>query len=274
MPSATFQLEHLDFCQELEGVTPVDMVLTEEESFLIDLENGTEDVDSCVSLKEEFSASSLKWGNKTDIDANVKTMIVFDWDDTILSTSHLAAAGYRLGHVRPRNPQVEAALKQLDTTAQSLLQLALENSHRVCIITNAENGWIELSSKSWLPGVAAMLKKFSIISARSTFEPKYPNSPSTWKLRAFEEMTAQFSKDHCDESSTLHIISLGDSNVEREAAHTVARNRTNTKAKSVKFTEEPSVDVLRLELMSIMSRFSSLVEYDNSLDLVLPVPLL
>jgi len=276
MPSTAFHLEHLDFCQEMDCIAPVDVVLSQEDSFLIEIEKGAEGVDSCVSLSDEFRSNSLVWGNKMggSQSSDVKTMVVFDWDDTLLATSHLAAAGFRLGHARPRNPQIEAALRQLDVAAQSLLQLALDNSHRVCIITNAETGWIELSSKSWLPGVSAMLKQFSIISARSTYESQYPSAPSMWKLRAFEEMTARFSKDHCDEHSTLHIISLGDSNVEREAAHTVARNRTQTKSKSVKFTEEPTVDVLRLELLSILSRFNSLVEYDNSLDLVLPVPLL
>jgi hypothetical protein len=244
-----------------------------DDSFLIQLENGAEEQDQCVSLKDEFSeGTSLLWGNK--MASGVKSMIVFDWDDTLLATSHLAAAGYRLGHARPRNPQIEAALRQLDSTAQQLLQLAIDHSHHVCIITNAENGWIELSSKSWLPGVSAMLHKVSIMSARSTYESQFPCSPASWKLHAFEEMTSRFTKEHCDEASTLHIISLGDSNVEREAAHAVARNRTKTKAKSIKFAEEPTIDVLRLELVSILSRFSSLMGYDNSLDLVLPVPLM
>jgi len=227
--------------------------------------------DQCESLHLDFDETPLTlWRNQPSA-SRVKSLAIFDWDDTLLATSHLAAAGYRLGHGRPKNPQVDAALQKLDTTVQSLLQLAIDNCHHVCIITNAEAGWVELSSQSWLPGVAAMLDQVTLISARSTYERFHPNSPLLWKLRAFQDSSQKFHEKHGDDSTMLHILSFGDSNVEREAARAVASSRSSTKAKSVKFAEQPTIEMLRLELLAMTSRFLSLVEYENDLDLMLPV---
>jgi len=227
--------------------------------------------DQNEELQLNFDDAPLAlWRNKTSV-PRVKTLAVFDWDDTLLATSHLAAAGYRLGHSRPKNPQVDAALQKLDVAAQALLQLALDNCHHVCIITNAEAGWVELSSKSWLPGVAAMLDKVTLISARTTYERFHPNSPLLWKLRAFQDVTQKFHDKHGEDSAMVHILSFGDSNVEREAARAVASSRSSTKAKSVKFAEQPTIEILRLEILAMTSRFLSLVEYESELDLMLPV---
>lgn len=52
------------------------------------------------------------------------------------------------------------------------------------IITNAETGWVELSCKKFMPRVVPMLARLKVLSARSTFETFYPDSPTDWKVRA------------------------------------------------------------------------------------------
>ena len=52
------------------------------------------------------------------------------------------------------------------------------------IITNAEEGWVQHSSKLYLPKVLPALRGVPIISARSRFEGQYPGEAATWKQQA------------------------------------------------------------------------------------------
>lgn len=242
------------------------------ESFL-SLQDSNE-VDDCglLNLQLNEPEARLNAGKAQAAPVSVKkSMAVFDWDDTLLATTHLAAAGYRLGQTRPQNPTIAAALEKLDVAAQAILNLALEQCHHVCIITNAEAGWVELSSQAWLPGVAAMLSRVNLISARSTYERFHPNSPMLWKWRAFQDCTRKFHEKHCDDLSILHILSFGDSNVEREVTRTIASSRTNTKAKTVKFMDQPTPEDLHKQLLLMASRFQTIVSHEADLDLTLPV---
>jgi hypothetical protein len=268
MPSA-FDIAREDLCEE---ECRVNVSLNEDsEAPFFDLHHDEFEVD-------EFGFSNLQLDNapaplkfwKSQHKSSAKSVAVFDWDDTLLATTHIAAAGYRLGQPVPHNVSLKAALEKLDIAAQALLQLALDHCQRVYIITNAEKGWVELSSQSWLPGVASMLPQVTLISARTTYEPRHPNAPLLWKWRAFQECTKHYDAKNRDDFTILHLLSFGDSNVEREAARNVASSRANTKVKTIKFVEQPTPETLRQQLVVMASRFSSLLAYENDLDLILP----
>jgi len=87
-------------------------------------------------------ASHLKEGKvKHDKD----TVIVFDWDDTLLCSSFLSSKGVRLDTDRTKHPELDAPLKELESSTCAVLQLALTYG-QVHIITNAETGWVQLSA--------------------------------------------------------------------------------------------------------------------------------
>ena len=77
------------------------------------------------------------------------------------------------------------AAAQLDLLQESVIALI----HRagqcgsVVIITNAETGWVEMSCKKFMPRVFPLLGGMRILSARSAFEGRFPDSPSDWKVR-------------------------------------------------------------------------------------------
>ncbi len=109
------------------------------------------------------------------------TTIIFDWDDTLLSSSWLAQNGLRLDEPQIVPPE---AVGQLEVLSESVIQLLQRATmHGTCIIiTNAETGWVELSCKKFMPRVLPCLHNIRVLSARSTFEALYPDSPSDWKV--------------------------------------------------------------------------------------------
>lgn len=59
---------------------------------------------------------------------------------------------------------------------------------KIFIITNAAEGWVEMSSTRFLPLVAKEIENdITVISARSKYEKQFPHNYSEWKMRAFLE---------------------------------------------------------------------------------------
>ena len=137
---------------------------------------------------------------------------------------------------------------------------------KVIILTNAETGWIELTSQKFTPSLSALFESFPLISARSLYEPLGITSPFQWKLRAFERVI----REHCakmDANSLQHIISFGDSIHERDAAHQVCGSLSGTVCKSIKFMERPDISQLTKQHFLVTECFDQIVSHEGTLDL-------
>ncbi len=74
----------------------------------------------------------------------------------------------------PLPPEIARRCNEIDSYASKLLLLA-KNNGLVLIITNAAEGWVELSAVRFLPKTYELLKTgIEIISARSKFEGQFP----------------------------------------------------------------------------------------------------
>jgi hypothetical protein len=204
------------------------------------------------------------------------TVIIFDWDDTLLASTYLASKGYRLDtELPPPGPdadEVERQLKELSASVTGLLELALKYGH-VHIVTNAETGWVQLSAQKFMPALVPMLSKVPVLSARSTFEPMHPEAPLKWKYFAFQEKIATIfpGMESIPPTAQKNIISFGDSHVEREAVRAVTRGMTWTRTKSVKFAERPSIEQLRRQVELVGNCFHYIHTHEGDLDLQLTV---
>jgi len=146
----------------------------------------------------------------------------------------------------------------------------------VTILTNAESGWVQLATAKFMPAVVPLLERVKIISARSKFELHHPDTPLNqapfkWKFYAFI--------DHFKSRNMLHasiqpkekynFISIGDSNVEREAFRAVTMGRLNVLSKNVKFVERPTIHALLSQQEVVLKVVHTLVHSDQNFDLQL-----
>jgi len=115
------------------------------------------------------------------------TVVIFDWDDTIFPSSYLAFLD--VDYDTAVIPQcLKDRIFVLETHVLELLEyvISLVGESRVCVITNAEKGWITLSGQKFMPRLLQRVYQCRIMSARSTFEPFAPSAgPFEWKLLAF-----------------------------------------------------------------------------------------
>jgi len=193
----------------------------------------------------------------------VKTIIFFDWDDTLLCSTVLSGQGIRLDSNLDGATEL---LRQLDELSTSIIDVltAAEKYGELLIVTNGETGWVELSAQKFVPRVVPILNKFKIVSARSTFEAMYPGSPMKWKYHAFQQsLTGLYSDPNC----MKNVLSFGDSHAEREAIRAVTKLLPHTRTKSIKFAERPSIEQLQRQLELVVNCFSYIDSHEEDLDL-------
>jgi len=99
-----------------------------------------------------------------------QTVTIFDWDDTLLCTTHLEMMQRQQGSLPP---QVREQLAALEAIVSQLLTAASANG-KVFIITNASEGWVQHSSSMCFPNLQPLLAPVVIISARAGSETQPP----------------------------------------------------------------------------------------------------
>ncbi len=176
------------------------------------------------------------------------TVIIFDWDDTLLCTSFLTPNGIFDEDMELTDKEKEK-LAKLEFSSLRLLNAAILKGDTY-IITNAAPGWVEYSSERFYPSVRKLLDKVKIISARGEYESKYPGDSRMWKIQSFLNMQKYF-----DNNLVTNIICLGDSFIEMEAGHVLASKFSRAFIKTIKFRESPKPEELNKQLSLVADQF-------------------
>lgn len=178
------------------------------------------------------------------------TIIIFDWDDTLLPTSFLTPDGIFNESLKLSESDKEKFLK-LENLVYILLNDAIEKGN-VYIITNAGKGWVEYSANRFYPSIMGFLSKIKIISARGEYEKLFPGNSRQWKIQAFLNLAKQV-----DVKLVTNIICLGDSLFEMEAGRILASKFKEAFIKTIKFKEAPKLDELIKQLKLVCHQFIS-----------------
>jgi hypothetical protein len=193
------------------------------------------------------------------------TILIFDWDDTVLPSTWVQEQGLRLDEDSLLSESQIAILEKMAEAAARTLNTAKRHG-KVILVTNAERGWIELSCQKFMPALYSSLEDIKILSARSTYEPTGLTSPFDWKFLAFESEIHSFFEQFPPEQ-WKNVISFGDSAHEREALIRVTERMPSCCTKSLKFVERPEVEQLMKEHELICGCFKEIVNGSRNLDL-------
>lgn len=210
-----------------------------------------------------------------------QTMLLLDWDDTLLPTAFIQQSGFRLEGPIP-GPELQQELNKLAAEVKETLELA-QTLGTVIIVTNAENGWVELTTQRFFTGLAEELENIEVISARSKHEPTGISSPLEWKLRTFQEVIDKKLEEMKETIPTpsgevtipsdkkLNVISIGDSTHEREAILKVTEGMSQVLCKSLKLMERPDLDQMTRQHGIIRSCLENITRHDEPMDLCIQV---
>ncbi len=179
------------------------------------------------------------------------SIIIYDWDDTLLPTSFLTPNGvFDENMILPESDK-EKILK-IEQSVFLLLTESIEKGN-VYIITNAGKGWVEYSANRFYPSIVALLPKIEIISARGEYEKLYPGNSRQWKIQAFLNLLK-----NVNIKLVTNIICIGDSLFEMEAGRILASKFTEAFIKTIKFREAPKLDELIKQLKLVCLQFGAI----------------
>lgn len=187
------------------------------------------------------SSKDSSWKPREERPKQHCTLIIFDWDDTLLPTSEIMSD----------HPPSQNELEAVAAEASQLFTLA-KTLGTVMIITNATRSWVQQSCTNYLPAFLPCLKDVEVISARDKFEKRFPDNPTQWKVEAFCEVK--------ENSGTIaNLIALGDSTAEMEALHAMAKLYRLSYTKTLKFKERPRCTELQHELRVVAKKLDTIV---------------
>ena len=179
------------------------------------------------------------------------SLIIFDWDDTLLPTSFLTPNGNFTEDIHLSSSDFEK-MKEIENNISIILKESIEKGN-VYIITNAGINWVQFSANLFYPKISELLKKVKIISARGEYEKTYPGNLRQWKIQAFLNLLK-------DVNNTLvtNIICVGDSLFEIEAGRILASKFKEAFIKTIKFRESPKLDELLNQLKLVSKQFGTI----------------
>jgi len=193
---------------------------------------------SVHDLDDELSSIATPRKGRPD-----DTLIIFDWDDTLLCSSALEQCSQR-------------QLDVLCITAEITLRTAMELGE-VMIVTNGVDWWVDDSCRRFLPGLLPLLGRLHVKSARHDYESIFPGDPFAWKRETFKDILQPRPK-------ATNLVVLGDSFSEIHAAYGALHCMADSSlVKTVKFKESPSAEELIGQLRRVSQEMSSLVSQDG-----------
>jgi len=178
-----------------------------------------------------------------------QSIIIYDWDDTLLCTTYLVQLG-----LKSVTSSVKSVIKPLDETSSQLLEKSVE-SGQVFIITNAEEGWVQYSAQVFMPKTWNVIKskRITVISARSNYQQQFPKDCKRWKKEAFKALVKDFKTD-----IVTNLVAIGDSHIEIDAAHVLAKQFDKAIIKTIKFKELPQPEELSKQQALVFEKFDSM----------------
>eukprot|EP00928_Gymnodinium_smaydae_P018043 TRINITY_DN16873_c0_g2_i1.p1 TRINITY_DN16873_c0_g2~~TRINITY_DN16873_c0_g2_i1.p1 ORF type:complete len:497 (+),score=66.10 TRINITY_DN16873_c0_g2_i1:141-1493(+) len=193
-----------------------------------------------------------------------ETVIIFDWDDTILPTSWLERVQALNGNGQLR-PKLQQAMTSLCQVAAQTLDLASALGV-VIIITNSVPGWVDQSCRHFMPSILERMRGVPVFA-------RPMHAALTFKNGVFQRECRNF----------RNVVSVGDGEAERVASLRMQAPFQSRKSaigpsgpgedlvaksiKSVKLIEIPTCQQLIEQHEMLHARLSDVSAYQGCLDL-------
>ena len=221
------------------------------------IKNNRDHYDLRKSYYHRLIHKNIQNMNKTTIKNN--TIFIFDWDDTLFFTTHINPSENNTFFYESQSEK--KFMNRIEFYVSEILNKALSKGE-VFIITNSGDGWVHACAQFYYPNLIPILEKINIISARDSYQKEYPNDPTTWKIKAFNDLKKRFNFEKCIVSN---IICIGDNNCEIIAAQKLGEEFKNCLVKTIKFREKPNLKELIKQIILIDEQILRVYNYPKSL---------
>lgn len=186
-------------------------------------------------------------------------LTIFDWDDTLLNTTHIFNEMERLDvkiDEIAENPDMKKFLLEIDIISTKLVTETLKHGD-VWIITNSKNGWCQWSCKQFLPKLWKVIEQIPIISAQFFYESYFKElnqSTIEWKFQTMNFLI----KDGFDQ-----VLIVGDSEDEIISGLKIKHIRKYN-VTTIKFVPDPDSKEILRQQNEVLLKLSNILINLNS----------
>jgi len=221
--------------------------------------------------------------SQTEFASHDQTIIIFDWDDTLMPSSWirdspLVDEAGRLRDTAEADPAIQRQLHIFVEQVLCVLALALDLG-KVVIVTNARRPWVDMSCRTFLPEARALMRRVPVFyglellqAQKSRQRREAPVNLTETKVMAMQQAVTKFYSRY-DNQSWKNVVSIGDAFFEHDAIRQVVRERpeyTNDRkcrTKTVKLLDAPTIGGLEVQLKILASWLTKIVEVDDDVSL-------
>lgn len=202
-----------------------------------------------------------------------KTLIIFDFDDTLFCTKYFDTFSLPYKDIfsckvslEEINPCLVRELKQLESAVINLF-LNLHQNYDVIIISNADMTWINNCLTHFLEELKEFIneKDIKIFSAKNMFS-KLSKNKNDWKIKCFKKVINDMYR--CDLNySELNVISIGDGNEEKKAVFSLSKTENFQKIhpKFIRMVSFPSAATIIMQLNYLNDNLNGMIFESNQI---------
>lgn len=210
-------------------------------------------VEISEALLQSLDEDTSTWTGKEAAEraSSSSTVIVFDWDDTLLPTTAVVD-----GELDSKKSILEAHAEHVRETLQLAASLG-----RVAIVTLAARPWLQVSAKRYMPSVdwEHLFHELNIpiVYSREVLDKRHMMAASQEPgidlyVMCKRKAMSQAIKKLKDKTSELLFVSIGDSYVEAEAAVDLVWCKDVGSHRVIKLKDEPTtVEDLTAQLLEL-----------------------
>ena len=217
-------------------------------------------------INSETSSTS---GDTTSIG---KTLIIFDFDDTLFCTKYFDTFSVPYKDIfdckitlEEINQNLVKEIKQLEGTIIELFN-NLQQKYDIIIISNADIKWINNCLMHFLAELKEYINEnnIKIYSAKNIFS-KIVKDSNEWKIKCFKKVIKELYKN--DLNFDLNVISIGDSNKEKKAVFNLSKSNEFNKVniKFINMISFPSAASIILQLKYLNDNINDMILSNKSL---------
>jgi hypothetical protein len=195
-----------------------------------------------------------------------KTLIIFDFDDTLFCTKYFDTFSVPYKDIfdcrislEEINPSLVKEIKQLECSIIELFN-NLQQKYDIIIISNADIKWINNCLTHFLSELNEYIKEnnLKIYSAKNIFG-KIVKDSNEWKIKCFKKVIKELYKN--DLNLDLNVISIGDSNKEKKAVFNLSKSNEFNKVniKFINMISFPSAASIILQLKYLNDNINDMI---------------
>ena len=211
-----------------------------------------------------------------------KTLLIFDFDDTLFCTNYLDSFSLPYKDIFDFQISLEQSnpclFKEIEELEQTLLELfsKLQNSdYDVAIVSNADLKWINNCLMHFLPEFRDYIQEngIKIYSAKDILSN---DKNRNLKIKCFEKVVNEKYNEEKNEQNELelnlelNVIAIGDGADEKKAVFSLNQNKNkfnfcqNIRPKFIRMIDYPSASAIILQLKFLLNNINTIKESNKT----------